>query len=44
MSKFRLHALEYSFSTKSAAHDDTTRDEKDFIKSFRTDLPEWHDI
>ncbi len=39
-----LHALQYSFPTNSFANEGEESGEKEIIKSFRADLPEWHDF
>lgn len=39
-----LHALQYSFPLNDASKDGETCCGDDIIKSFRADLPEWHDF
>ena len=39
-----LHALQYSFPVESSSNDGGESGEQDIIKSFRADLPEWHEF
>lgn len=39
-----LHALQYSFPMKSSSNDDEKCGGEDISRSFRADLPEWHDF
>jgi hypothetical protein len=39
-----LHALQYSFAENSVSDDDKKCSANDLVKSFRTNLPEWHNI
>jgi len=39
-----LHALQYSFSINAALDDGEKCDGEEFVKSFRANLPEWHDF
>ena len=39
-----LHALQYSFPFRSTSDDGDMHDGKKLFKSFRTSLPEWHDM
>ena len=39
-----LHALQYSFPSSSMPNDDSTHSGKGLVKSFRTNLPGWHDL
>jgi hypothetical protein len=39
-----LHALQYSFTVNSELNDDKNCGAQDVLKSFRANLPEWHDF
>ena len=39
-----LHALQYSFPVRSSLSDGDECGEEDTFKSFRTALPDWHDL
>ena len=39
-----LHALQYSFAINTALNDGNEDDGKNIVKSFRTNLPDWHDF
>eukprot|EP00532_Pseudo-nitzschia_australis_P001684 CAMPEP_0168179918 /NCGR_PEP_ID=MMETSP0139_2-20121125/10163_1 /TAXON_ID=44445 /ORGANISM="Pseudo-nitzschia australis, Strain 10249 10 AB" /LENGTH=622 /DNA_ID=CAMNT_0008099907 /DNA_START=21 /DNA_END=1889 /DNA_ORIENTATION=- len=39
-----LHALQYSFTTNTASNDDNEGGGREVAESFRTELPDWHDM
>lgn len=39
-----LHALQYSFPGRCSSNEGEKSGEQDIIKTFRADLPDWHDL